>query len=169
METRPPQGYETRSRGTTLSQLLPCALDILPVMATLNRFFQWDYISLASMQPCVLMTRGQLQDLRSGKGNEKKLCIAVETTRTKEKDLLMSTNVHTTQQEIFFIIHCLVENLDPCFPAAELDVVMALGKVFSIQRYRKLRTTQKMRSLCKQTSLASQLGTTLLPSFLVTN
>ena len=47
---------------------------------------------------------------------------------------MMSTNVHITQQENFFI-DCLVENLDQRFPAAELDVVAALGKVFNIQRH----------------------------------
>ena len=53
-------------------------LDILPVMDTLNRFFQQDYISLASVRPRVLMTRGQLQDLLDNKGdNKKKFCNAV--------------------------------------------------------------------------------------------
>ena len=110
-------------------------LDILPVMDTLNRFFQRDYISLASLRPCVLMTRGQLQDLQENKDdNEKKFSNAVRDNMYNGQRLdVVNKHAHNTTRESF--IDCLVENLDQRFPAAELDVVAALGKVFNIQRH----------------------------------
>ena len=110
-------------------------LDILPVMDTLNRFFQQDYISLASVRPRVLMTRGQLQDLLDNKGdNKKKFCNAVGDNMYNGQRLDdVNECAHNTTRDSF--IDCLVENLHQRFPGAELDVVVALGKVFDIQRY----------------------------------
>ena len=58
-----------------------------------------------------------------------------ETTCTIHGQRLDDVNgrAHNTTRESF--IDCLVENLHQRFPAAELDVVAALGKVFDIWRY----------------------------------
>ena len=94
-----------------------------------------------------------------------------KTICTKDKDSTMSTNVHITQQENFFI-DCLVENLDQCFPAAELDVMVALGKVSDIQRYLAAQEAENYAEdviTMLEDKSGQPAGTTLLPSFPVTD
>lgn len=43
-------------------------MDVLPVLDNLNKFFQRENISLATIRPKVLMTKQGLEDLRRNKG-----------------------------------------------------------------------------------------------------
>ena len=88
------------------------------------------------------MTRSQLQDLRDNKGDkETHFHNAVRDNMYKGQRLDdVKERAHNTTRTDF--IDCLTENLDQRFPAAELDVVAALGKVFDIRRYPAAQDTQ---------------------------
>ena len=81
-------GLRNQIRRYSSVAIATMLLDVLPVMDTWNRFFQRDYISLVSVQPRVLMTRGQLQDLRDNKGDkETHFCNAVRDNMYKGQRL----------------------------------------------------------------------------------
>ena len=146
------KGLRNQIRRYNFVAIAAMLLDVLPVIDTLNRFFLRDYISLASVRPRVLITRGQLQDLRDNKGDkETHFCNAVRDNVYKGQRLDdVNERAHNTTRTDFLLTVSL-----KTWTSAFLRLSWmwwphwARCSTFGdTLQHRTLRTTQKMRSLC---------------------